>query len=179
MRIITGSVKGKRLLTPKGENTRPTSDRVKEGIFSVIQFDIEGRTVLDLFAGSGQMGIEALSRGAECAVFVDNSRDSIEIIKKNLQNTELGTKSRILQSDYISFLSGKGEQFDIAFLDPPYENGLLFKALTALPQRMKQTGMVICEHPSTETLPDKIESFIKQKTYRYGNTSVTIYRVGA
>ena len=178
MRIITGSAKGKRLFTPKGENTRPTSDRVKEGIFSVIQFDIEGRTVLDLFAGSGQMGIEALSRGAGWVVFVDNSRDAVETIKKNLQNLDLGIKSRVLQSDCMSFLSDKGEMFDIAFLDPPYENGLLLKALTALPKRMKQTGMAVCEHPSSETLPLNVEDFIKQKTYKYGNTSVTIYRIG-
>ena len=124
MRIITGSARGTKLESPAGETTRPTSDRVKEAVFSVLQFDIEGSAVLDLFAGSGQMGIEALSRGASEAVFVDNRRESVEIIKRNLASVKLD-HGRVVQSDSISFLNSNRTEFDFMFLDPPYGTGLL------------------------------------------------------
>ncbi len=122
MRIITGSAKGKRLLTLDGDATRPTSERIKGAIFSSIQFDIEGRVVLDLFAGSGQMGLEALSRGASHATFIDSSREAMEIVKKNAQNTGFFDASHFLVSDarnYIRKMSGKA-RFDLVFVDPPY-----------------------------------------------------------
>ncbi len=135
MRIITGSARGTRLASPPGDATRPTSDRVKEAIFSMIQFDTEGRVVLDLFAGSGQLGLEALSRGAEKCVFVDKSPDAFEVIKANAQKTHLYKNCRIVSSDYAEYLlSAKrsGAVFDIVFLDPPYDSGLLVPALKAL-----------------------------------------------
>ena len=122
MRIITGSAKGKRLVTLEGDSTRPTSERIKGAIFSSIQFDCEGRVVLDLFAGSGQMGLEALSRGADRATFIDSSREAMEIVKKNAVSTNLYSRSHFLVSDaknYIRKASGK-EKFDLVFIDPPY-----------------------------------------------------------
>ena len=122
MRIITGSAKGKRLLTLEGEATRPTSERIKGAIFSSIQFDVADRVVLDLFAGSGQMGLEALSRGAARATFIDSSREAIEIVKKNAQSTGFFDRSHFLVSDarnYLRKMSGK-VKFDLVFIDPPY-----------------------------------------------------------
>ena len=122
MRIITGSAKGKKLVSLEGDNTRPTSERIKEAVFSSIQFDIEGRRVLDLFAGSGQMGLEALSRGAEKATFIDLSREAMDIVKQNAKITGFFEVSHFLVSDwrnYIRKASGR-EQFDLVFVDPPY-----------------------------------------------------------
>ena len=122
MRIITGSAKGKKLVSLEGDATRPTSERIKEAIFSSIQFDVEGRRVLDLFAGSGQMGLEALSRGASKATFIDLSREAMEIVKQNAKLTGFFDKSHFLVSDwrnYIRKASGR-EQFDLVFIDPPY-----------------------------------------------------------
>lgn len=122
MRIITGSAKGKKLLSLEGDATRPTSERIKEAVFSSIQFDIEGRRVLDLFAGSGQMGLEALSRGAEKATFIDLSREAMDIVKQNAKITGFFDSSHFLVSDwrnYIRKASGR-EQFDLVFIDPPY-----------------------------------------------------------
>ena len=123
MRIITGSAKGKKLVTLEGDATRPTSERIKGAIFSSIQFDIENRRVLDLFAGSGQMGLEALSRGAESCMFIDASREAVEIVKKNATATGFFNKSRFLSSDYRNYMrkaSGR-EKFDLVFIDPPYD----------------------------------------------------------
>ncbi len=122
MRIITGLAKGRRLETLEGDATRPTSERIKGAIFSSIQFECEGRVVLDLFAGSGQMGLEALSRGAERATFIDSSREAMEIVKKNAVNTRLSDKCHYLVSDaknYLRKASGR-ERFDLVFIDPPY-----------------------------------------------------------
>ena len=122
MRIITGKAKGKKLATLEGNDTRPTSERIKGAIFSSIQFDVENRVVLDLFAGSGQMGLEALSRGASKATFIDSSREAMEIVKKNARDTGFFDKSHFLASDYRNYIrkaSGR-EAFDLVFIDPPY-----------------------------------------------------------
>ena len=122
MRIITGSAKGKKLVSLEGDATRPTSERIKEAVFSSIQFDVEGRRVLDLFAGSGQMGLEALSRGAERATFIDLSREAMEVVKQNARITGFFHQSHFLVSDwrnYIRKASGR-EQYDLVFVDPPY-----------------------------------------------------------
>ena len=122
MRILTGSAKGKKLVSLEGDATRPTSERIKEAIFSSIQFDVEGRRVLDLFAGSGQMGFEALSRGAQKATFIDLSREAMEIVKQNSKITGFFDQSHFLVSDWRNYLrkaSGR-EQFDLVFVDPPY-----------------------------------------------------------
>lgn len=134
MRIITGTARGTKLNTLEGENTRPTSDRVKEAVFSMLQFDIEGRAVLDLFAGSGQMGLEALSRGAARATLIDSNRDAAEIIIENAKKTHLFKQCRVTATDYASFIRGAAgkETFDIIFLDPPYNTDLLPNALRLL-----------------------------------------------
>lgn len=134
MRVITGSARGTKLATLEGEATRPTTDRVKEALFSMIQFDIEGRAVLDLFGGSGQLAIEALSRGAARATIIDQSRDAVNIIMDNAKKTHLFEKCRISAADYSSFIRGAAgrEKYDIVFLDPPYDSGLLRAALEAL-----------------------------------------------
>ena len=123
MRIITGSAKGKKLATLEGDATRPTSERIKGAIFSSIQFDVENRRVLDLFAGSGQMGLEALSRGAERATFIDSSREAMEIVKKNAKSCGFFDRSHFLVSDFRNYIrkaSGR-EAFDLVFVDPPYD----------------------------------------------------------
>ncbi|MBQ4339341.1 MAG: 16S rRNA (guanine(966)-N(2))-methyltransferase RsmD [Clostridia bacterium] len=175
MRVITGTAKGRTLRTLEGDNVRPTTQRVKEAIFSIIQFDIEGRRVLDLFAGSGQLGIEALSRGAEQAVFVDNEKASVAVIKENLAKTQLASKASVVQTDALSFLRMNGELFDIAFLDPPYSTGLLEKAMSAISDHIATGGIVICECPLGEEPDDEIGSLVKNRSYRYGKISVTTF----
>ena len=123
MRIITGSKRGKKLVTFEGEQVRPTTDRVKESLFNILQFQLEGRRFLDLFAGSGQIGLEALSRGAAQCVFVDASKESIRVVEKNVQSTGMGDRAKVVSSDFAAYLSGCRERFDIAFLDPPYRSG--------------------------------------------------------
>lgn len=177
MRVITGIARGKRLMTLPGDDiVRPTPDRVKEGLFSAIQFDIEGRRVLDLFAGCGQLGIEAISRGAESATFVDASKQSIGVIKKNLDNVGFADKARVVKSDYSSFAASCREQFDIAFIDPPYKAGLFEKAIASVSALMSDYGMILCEHPIEVNLSKEIDDFVLSRSYRYGKVSVDLYK---
>ena len=176
MRVITGTARGRKLLTLEGEDVRPTTDRVKEAVFSVIQFETEGRSFLDLFAGSGQMGIEALSRGAKEAVFVDSAKKSVEVIRKNLAATKLEQNARVVQTDWQSFLSMSGAQFDIAFLDPPYGKGILQRALEALPAHMKKTGVIIAENPLGEEILSEYGEFALDRQYRYGKIKISTFR---
>lgn len=132
MRVITGTARGRVLRTLEGEDVRPTTDRVKEAVFSIIQFEIEGRRVLDLFAGSGQLGIEALSRGAASATFVDMSKDSLSAVKYNLEHTKLGDNAKVVQTDALSFLKLTKDKFDIVFLDPPYASSLVVDSMKLL-----------------------------------------------
>ena len=178
MRVITGAARGRRLQTLPGEDVRPTAERVKEAVFSIIQFDIEGRRVLDLFAGSGQLGIEALSRGAARAVFVDAAAEPADMVRRNLNATQLMDNAAVVRSDYRAYLLSCTETFDIAFLDPPYAKGILQDALGMVPRVMSDYGMILCEHPIGEELPQTVEDFERQRTYRYGKTGVTVYRKG-
>ena len=176
MRVITGSARGKRLVTVQGNDiVRPTGEKVKEALFSSIQFDIEGRRVLDLFAGSGQLGIEALSRGAESAVFVDINDASLKAVKQNLAATGLEDCSAVYKSDYSSFAIRCTQKFDIAFLDPPYQAGILEDAVSKTIPLMSDYGKIFCEHPLELKLPEKIGAFSTVKVYRYGKTLVTVY----
>ncbi len=180
MRVITGTARGKRLVTAEGMDVRPTPERVKEALFSAIQFDIEGRTILDLFAGSGQMGIEALSRGAEKAVFVDQSQVSVNHILTNLKNTGFTDNSKVIRGDFSAVLLGMTEKFDFVFLDPPYASGFLEKALKLVQKNVKDHGIIICEHPKEQVLPEEIDDFKVKKQYRYGKVYITFYaRKGA
>lgn len=178
MRVITGSARGMRLATPEGKDVRPTSDKVKEGIFNALQFDIEGRRILDLFAGSGQLSIEALSRGAKNAVLVDSSSVSVKVAKKNIENCGFSDKANVIQSDYASYCAMSRETFDIAFLDPPYNEGLLDSAIKAVLTLMSDYGLIVCEHPPEVKLVESIGGFNIFKTYRYGKINVTVYRKG-
>lgn len=178
MRVITGSARGRKLITLEGDDVRPTTDIVKEALFSIIQFEIEGRRVLDLFAGSGQLGLEALSRGAESAVFVDASDSSVKIVKQNIELTGFGDKAKVFRSDYASFAAACRDTFDIVFLDPPYNAGLLMPALKAVLPLMSDYGTIACEHPP-EVVPEaSVGGFSVHKTYRYGKVLVTVYRKG-
>lgn len=176
MRVITGSAKGKRLLSPEGMDVRPTPDKVKEGIFSALQFDIEGRRVLDLFAGSGQLSIEAISRGAKSAVLVDSSASSQKVIKSNLSSCGFEDKVKVYKTDFAAFCAMCNETFDIAFLDPPYNAGLLMPAVKAVLPLMSDYGFVVCEHPPEVTPDNEIGGFSIWRTYRYGKVNVTVYR---
>ncbi len=175
MRVITGKARGRRLETPVGNDVRPTTEVVKEAVFSVLQFRIEGRSFLDLFAGSGQMGIEALSRGASKAVFVDADKRSAALVKKNLDNTGLTAHAVVHNKDSIAFLNSCGEKFDIAFLDPPYQTGILQKALEHISRVMNKGGLILCEHPADEVLDEEIGDFVVKKQYKYGKIRITAY----
>ena len=175
MRVISGIAKGRKLTPLPGNVVRPTSDKVKEAVFSAIQFDIEGRRFLDLFAGSGQIGIEALSRGAKSAVFVDASQESVKVCKANIATVGFEERSKVVRSDALSFLNLTSEQFDIAFLDPPYNKGLLLSALTLCTEKMSAFGKIICEHPPEVILPGQVGGFEVYRKYRYGKINVTVY----
>lgn len=175
MRVITGTARGRRLKTLEGMDVRPTTDKVKEAIFSAIQFEIEGADVLDLFAGSGQLGIEAMSRGAKSAVFVDKSKASVEVVRENLASTSLSEHTRVVNMDSLDMLRNTRQKFDIAFLDPPYNKGILEEVLPLLEKCMNENGKVICEHETGLKLPEKIGRMYLKKVYRYGKINVSIY----
>lgn len=180
MRVITGSARGRRLLELEGLETRPTTDRVKEGVFSALQFDIEGRRVLDLFAGTGQMGIECLSRGAASAVFVDQRKDAVEVVKKNLALTNLQDRARVIHGDARDFAARTDERFDLVFLDPPYASGLLEELLERITAPgfdiLDPYGIIIAEHPAEKALPALPPCYRPLRTYRYGKIAVTLFR---
>jgi len=176
MRIITGTAKGKPLISLSGKDTRPTGDKIKESIFSVIQFEVADSVVLDLFAGSGQLGIEALSRGAKKAYFADINAKAVEIVKANLEYTQLEENARVDKLPYNAFLRLCKDCFDIAFLDPPYERGLIEKALPLVIPKMNQNSVIICEHEKRLQLPETIGDFTIVKTYEHGSIAVTIMR---
>jgi 16S rRNA (guanine966-N2)-methyltransferase len=177
MRVITGTARGQKLAAPQGMQTRPTSDMTKEAMFSIVQFEVEGAEVLDLFAGSGQLGIEALSRGARRAVFVDSSREAQEIVTQNLQKTHLSDRARVVQGEAESFLASTRDTFDMAFLDPPYQKGILERVLPSVAAHMRAGGIIICETERGETLPETAGSFVRVKEYFYGKAKVTTYRL--
>ena len=178
MRVITGSARGTKLLAPEGMHTRPTADKVKEAMFSIIQFEIEGRSVLDLFGGTGQLAIEALSRGAKQAVIVDNETSAVQLIRENLSRTKLQGRAAVVQKDYEQFLMHTREKFDLIFLDPPYEGRLLETALTLISEIdiLSNGGIIICERPSGKTIPDQWPGLIPSKDYRYGKTTLCLFR---
>ena len=177
MRVITGSARGKKLKTLDGLATRPTTDRVKEAIFNIIQFDIDGRKILDLFGGSGQLAIECLSRGAAHAVIVDQSRDAVSIIKENLKNTGFSNQANVYQLEALRFLTTTTEHFDIIFLDPPYAEKLLEESLKLISEIdiLSEGGIIVCERPRDKQLPASIGSLICSKDYNYGKISVNLY----
>lgn len=177
MRVITGTARGRKLKDLPGLDTRPTTDKVKESIFNIVQFDVEGRRVLDLFAGTGQLGIEALSRGAEKCVFVDQSRAAAKVVAENLETTGFSSAARVVQADALSFLSSCRERFGLAFLDPPYDTELLEKALFRMAEIdiMTENGIIVCESRAEKVLPDLPAPYEKGREYRYGKIKLTLY----
>ena len=179
MRVISGIAGGRKLQTLGGDDiTRPTTDKVKEAVFSIIQFELQDKHFLDLFSGSGQMAIEAVSRGAKSAVVVDNSRQAANIIKENIQKCGFETLIKLHICDSFSYLSRSTEKFDIAYLDPPYHKNFIDKALPLLVPLMNENGIIICEIASDETLPEICGDFSIKKTYKYSNISVVVYKNG-
>ncbi|MCR5484377.1 MAG: 16S rRNA (guanine(966)-N(2))-methyltransferase RsmD [Clostridiales bacterium] len=176
MRVITGTARGRTLKTLPGDDVRPTSEKVKEALFSAIQFELEGRRVLDLFGGSGQLGIEALSRGAKKAVFIDSSSQSISVIRENLNSAKLGDRAVVIQTDALSFVKTCVEKFDVAFVDPPYKDGLIQKVLPYLVAKMSDGGVIVCESPTDEQLQPEIPPYGIYREYKYGKTKITLYR---
>ena len=178
MRVISGSARGRRLKELQGMETRPTTDRVKEALFSIIQFELPGREVLDLFAGTGQLGIEALSRGAARCTFVDQRKDAAALVRENLKLTGLSDQARVVQGDSISYLMSCREKFHLIFLDPPYQSGFLEKAMETIAafDILREHGIMVCESPLEQVLPQLPEPYERGKDYRYGKIKLTVYR---
>ncbi len=178
MRVITGKARGIALKTPDGMLTRPTADRVKEALFSIIQFEIPGARVLDLFGGTGQLGIEALSRGAASAVFVDSRDDACRLIRENLKRTHLEPFGKVVRCDYLQYLERCTEKFEIIILDPPYAEVFLENAIKSITEIdiLQSGGIIIAERPLGKELPWEFEGFTRSKDYKYGKTVLTIYR---
>lgn len=178
MRVITGKARGVQLKTPEGLQTRPTTDRVKEALFSIIHFDIPGAKVLDLFGGTGQLGIEALSRGAGSCVFVDAGDKPCALIKENLRRCKMQGEGRVVRSDYLEYLNRCSDRFDIVLLDPPYAEVFLENALKKLVEIdiLESGAIIVAERPVGKELPWDFPGFTRSKDYKYGKTLITLYR---
>ena len=178
MRVITGKARGVALKTPDGMSTRPTADRVKEALFSVINFDVPGMDVLDLFGGTGQLGIEALSRGAKSAVFIDSGEAACKLIRENLKRTKLEGQAKVIRSDYMSFLRSCKQKFGIIFLDPPYAEVFLENALNCITEIdiLQSGGIIVAERPLGKELSLDFPGYTRSKDYKYGTTLITLYR---
>ena len=178
MRVIAGKAKGTNLKTPEGMLTRPTTDRVKEALFSIIQFDIPNAVVLDLFGGTGQLGIEALSRDAKEAVFVDSQKNACSLIKENLKRAHLDDKAQVVCSDYTVFLKKTVKTYDIILLDPPYAEKFLENALKLITEIdiLQSGGIIVTERPAEKSLDLDFPGFTRSKDYKYASTILTIYR---
>ena len=176
MRVIAGKAKGTQLKTPDGMLTRPTTDRVKEALFSILQFDLPGTRVLDLFGGTGQLGIEALSRGAKEAVFVDAREEACRLIRENLKRA--GFTGKVVRADYLAYLDQCKEKFDIIFLDPPYAEVFLENALKRITEIdiLQSGGIITTERPLGKELPWDFPGFDRSRDYKYGKILLTFYR---
>ncbi len=178
MRVITGKARGVPLKTPDGLLTRPTTDRVKEALFSIIHFEIPGAKVLDLFGGTGQLGIEALSRGAKSAVFVDAREEACKLIRENLKCTRLEQDAKVIQSDYLDYLNRCREQYDIIFLDPPYAEVFLENSLNRITEIdiLCSGGIITTERPLGKELPWEFPGYTRSRDYKYGKILLTFFR---
>lgn len=181
MRIITGSARGKRLQTPAGLHTRPTTDRVKESVFNIIQWDLEGRIVLDLFGGSGQLGLEAISRGAAKCVIVDGDRSAQKAIEANIKNCGFEKACQLVKGDSFQFLQRqKKDSYHVIFLDPPYGGELLNHAIEEICRIdiLTENGIMVCESAVDDQLKSIVAPYRVVKRYTYGHTAVTIITKG-
>ncbi|TCS93099.1 16S rRNA (guanine(966)-N(2))-methyltransferase RsmD [Hazenella coriacea] len=182
MRIIAGTARGTKLKMVPGKHVRPTADRVKESLFQVIGPRFDGDNILDLFAGSGALALEALSRGANQAILVDQSKSSIETIRVNVAATKMSNQVEIIRRDAraaIHLLKKKGLQFDIIFLDPPYLENLLIPVIQSIVKEelLKEEGLVVAEYPSREQLPEKFGALVETRRLDYGDTTISLYRI--
>jgi 16S rRNA (guanine966-N2)-methyltransferase len=178
MRIISGTSRGRKLVTPRNRSLRPTSDRVKESIFNMLQDRVEGKVVLDLFAGTGNLGIEALSRGAKKAIFVEDGKQALRLIQRNLTQIGLKERSEILSRDVIraiGILKQRGECFDLILMDPPYEKGLIRKTLLELNSQMiyHKDSVLVIEHNRREPLPHILEGWNLFRQRWMGDTVIS------
>ncbi len=181
MRIITGTARGKNLQTPSGLHTRPTTDRVKQSVFNIIQWDLEGRKVLDLFGGSGQLGLEALSRGAASCVIVDGDRSAQKAIEANIKNCGFEKNCRLIKCDSFQFLQRQSkESFHVIFLDPPYGGELLNRAVNNICRIdiLAEGGIMVCESAADDALEPVPAPYRVVKQYTYGHIVVTIITKG-
>ncbi len=182
MRVISGKVRGLKLNTPKNDDVRPTTDRVKESLFNIINSYIMDSEVLDLFAGTGSLGIECLSRGAAGCVFVDSSRESLQVVKSNIKKARMENESIVINTTYqdaIKKLSIQNKKFDLIFMDPPYYKDMFVDALSRIGENnlLQEDGLIVVEHDSKEILPEQIGNIIKTKIKKYGNTTITLYQM--
>ena len=176
MRVISGTARGRNLKETPGYDIRPTGGMVKESIFNIVQFDIEGRRVLDLFAGTGQLGIEALSRGAKNAVFVDSSPDAVKLIKENIKLCGFAETASVYTSDALDYLRRK-ETFDLVFLDPPYDTPLAEKAIDRIIEidKIRTNGIIICETRAENLTPAVSLPYFIYREYLYGSVKIIRY----
>jgi len=184
MRIISGTSKGRKLITPKRYSLRPTSDRVKESLFNILGSEVEGKVVLDLFAGTGNLGIEALSRGAERVIFVEKGRQALQIIQTNLNQFGLADRSEILPKDVnraIGILKQRGECFDLILMDPPYEKGLIQRTLMKLNTHPIYHGdsILVIEHNRREPLPHILDEWNLIRQQKIGDTLLSFLTLQA
>ena len=177
MRIIAGDYKGRRLNAPADYKIRPTSDKVKEAMFSILGEKVIGAYVCDLFSGTGNLGLEALSRGADFCYFGDNSGQSIKLITDNVEMCRAEEYSKIIQGDYRKVLAGISDNIDIFLLDPPYDRNLWAKAMALISELelLAEDGMIVCEHRKENELPEEISGFKKIKVRNYGKVVLSIY----
>jgi len=185
LRVISGTARGRKLKEPKGFEIRPTSDLVKESVFNIIQFDIEGRRVLDLFAGTGQLGIEALSRGAKSSVFVDSKPEAVKLIWENLKICGFSDSACVYTRDALKFLGGEyraasppeKDKFDLIFIDPPYKTPLAGRALSKIIEfdKLNPNGIIICEMKADSAAPSVTPPYFLQKEYKYGAVKIARY----
>lgn len=178
MRVIAGKVRGKPLKTPNGLSTRPTTDRVKEAMFSIIHFELPGADILDLFAGTGQLGIEGLSRGANRVTFVDAQESACRLIRENVKACGFQDQARIVRSDYLSFLNQCSEKYNIILLDPPYAEVFLENSLKRISEIdiLQSDGIIVTERPVGKGILCEIPGFTCSRDYKYGSTLLTIFR---
>ncbi|HEY2987216.1 MAG TPA: 16S rRNA (guanine(966)-N(2))-methyltransferase RsmD [Candidatus Binatia bacterium] len=182
MRVISGQAKGRRLKTPKGRELRPTADRVKEALFNILPHDLSGRRVLDLYAGTGSLSLEALSRGAEAAVLVEISRDATQAIEENLRALEFTARSRVVAGPVfrsIRTLGRAGERFDLILLDPPYDKELVGETLKAIAAEglLAESGVVVAEHSVREKVAERYGALVLTDQRRYGDTQLSFFTV--
>lgn len=185
MRVISGTARGKKLISQKGLETRPTLDRVKESLFNILQFDIKNTSILDLFSGSGALAIEALSRGANNAVLCDSSKNAINIINKNLENTRVKQRSKVINKDYIEVLNDlkdESEKFDLIFLDPPYKSDYILKSIKKILEYnlLAENGTIVAETDDENKIREieRINNIEIYDTRKYGIVYIILIRKG-